>query len=223
MCRQIITTDDEALSDLPTTLVRPAWLSRESQLPFPLLSGDEFEILCYLLLRRMNPGDKLYYYGKSSDMGRDIMHHCADGRLRLIQCKNYSDKLSPSAVGAEMAKVFANVHNGKIPKKPNEVVFYVSSDLSAQSQDLIESQDEWRKDSERYLKTYLKASPSDEIRTFAHTWWPFGDRQSGLAITEDVRQHYPELIDQFFEVRNVIDGTIEGHSECFQRGDTRNR
>ena len=207
MSRLITESIDEALRELPAVKSVPAWLEREIRLPFSKLTGDEFEILCFLLLRAKFPNDRIYYYGKTSDMGRDIIRVSATGHIRLIQCKNFSTDVSPSATAAEMAKVYVNVHNGKIPEKPDEVVFFVSRDLSAQAQDLIEFQDKWLEIADVELKKFLKAEPPDELKQFAHEWWPFGDRQSGLAISEDVKEHNAGLINTFFTVRKVIDAS----------------
>ncbi|WP_165441830.1 AAA family ATPase [Rubinisphaera italica] len=145
-------------------------------------------------------------------MGRDIMHHMSNGHVRLIQCKNLSASPSPSAIGEEMAKVYVNVHTKKIPQKPDEVVFFVSTDLKAKSQDLIESQDKWKDVADKHLAKYLKKNnetPSEELKDFARGWWPFGDRSAGIVITQDIQLHYPKLIDQFFDVKKVIEGGID--------------
>lgn len=207
MSRTLTESDDEALRELPSGKSMPAWLERDVQLPFAKLTGDEFEILCFLLLRAKHPNDRIYYYGKTSDMGRDIIHKSASGHVRLIQCKNFSADVSQSKIAEEMAKVFVNVHSGKIPEKPDEVVFFVSRDLSAQSQDLIEFQVKWLEIADAQLKKFLKAEPSDELKQFAREWWPFEDRQTGLAISEDVKEHKQGLIETFFTVRKVIDAS----------------
>lgn len=197
---------EDALSELPA-MSMPMWLEREVQLPFSKLTGDEFEILCFLLLRAKFPQDRIYYYGKTSDMGRDIIHRTQSGRRRLIQCKNFEKNLNVSAIAAEMAKVYANVHTGKIPERPDEVVFFVSRDLSAPSQDLIEFQAKWLEIAPAQLKKFLKAEPPEELKRLSHEWWPFGDRQTGIAITEDVQRHCPELVEKFFTIRKVIDAS----------------
>lgn len=156
MPRKIIDSASDAENELPSQKSLPAWFERQDRLPFSQLTGDEFEILCFLLLKKMYPDDRVYYYGKTSDMGRDIMHHCQNGNVRLIQCKNNSETISPSVISADMAKVYANIHLKKIPVTPHEVVFWVSPDLSAMSQDLLDSQEEWKATSERYLKKHLK-------------------------------------------------------------------
>lgn len=206
MSRSLTETDDDALQELPAAKSRPAWLERDPSLPFAMLTGDEFEVLCFLMLKAKYPNDPIYYYGKTSDMGRDIIHKSESG-VRLIQCKKFSKDVSPSALAAEMAKVFVNVHCGKIPKKPDEVVFFVSKDLSAQSQDLIENQAKWRGIADKNLKKFLKGEPSEELKIFAREWWPFGDRQAGIAISEDVKKYHPQLVDMFFQVHKIIDAS----------------
>ncbi|WP_291171867.1 ATP-binding protein [Gimesia sp.] len=208
MSRQAIDSSEDALRELDADRRMPEWLERDANLlPFSKLSGDEFEVLCFLLLKSKYPHDRLYYYGKTSDMGRDIIHHRTDGSIRLIQCKNFDKNVSPSDIGAEMAKVYINVHSGKIPEQPNEVVFFVSKDLSANSQDLIQYQIKWIEVAQDHLQKCLKNSPSDELKQFARDWWPFGNRQTGIAITEDIKNHHPRLIKDFFSVHKIIDAT----------------
>lgn len=89
MSRTIIDSVEDAINELDKDRKRPERLDRDLILPFSKLSGDEFEILCYRLLRAMYPNDRIYYYGKTSDMGRDIIHISANGHIRLIQCKNF--------------------------------------------------------------------------------------------------------------------------------------
>ncbi|QDU12456.1 ATPase family associated with various cellular activities (AAA) [Gimesia maris] len=208
MSRIIIESNTDALTELDTNRKRPEWYERDLHLlPFSKLTGDEFEVLCFLLLKEKHPNDRVYYYGKTSDMGRDIIHVSASGDIRLIQCKNFTKNVNLSDVATEMAKVYANVHSGKIPQKPDEVVFFVASDLSATVQDLLGNQSEWIKIANERLQKFLKTSPSDELKQFARDWWPFGDRQTGIAITEDVKKYHSKLIEDFFSVHKVIDAT----------------
>ncbi len=207
MTRAVTHTIDDALSELSPEKSMPPWLDRDISLPFSKLSGDEFEIICFLLLRAQYPRDRIYYYGKTADMGRDIIHVSANGTTRLIQCKNFSSPISPHVIATEMAKFYINIHLGKIPEKPDEVVFFVADDLSAQSQDLIAYQAVWQKVAHEYLKKFLKNEPPDELKHLACTWWPFGDRQSGLTISEDIRKYNPDSIDTFFARRKVIDAS----------------
>ncbi len=209
MSRTITSSEEDARSELSPDLTKPNWLACEHILPFDKLTGDEFEILCFLLLREMHPHDSVFYYGKTADQGRDIIHRKTGGPCRLIQCKNFKDAISPSHVAAEIAKVIANVHSGKIPEKPDEVVFFVSSDLSSLSQDLIDSQEMWIERAHGELKKLLRKDPSEELMDFARSWWPFEDRQIGISITEDIRKFHPKLIEEFFTVRTVISARRE--------------
>ena len=207
MQRNKITSSESAVAELPSDKTNPAWFESEYSLPFNNLSGDEFEVLCFLLLRKQYPNDEVYYYGKTSDMGRDIVHVRGNGTVRLIQCKNFSGNVDASKIGSEMAKVYCNAHSKRIPIRPDEVVFFVAKSLSAGAQDLIGFQKEWRNQAGARLTTHLKHEPSEEIIEFANTWWPFGDRQAGVSITEDIKHHHPKLIEQFFSVKKVIDAS----------------
>ena len=212
--RTIVETSSAARAEIGIGRNRPPFLEAHgTTLPFSNLSGDEFEVLCFLLLRAQYPNDRLYYFGKTKDQGRDIVHETQGGRTRLIQCKNFGRDVAPSSVEHEMAKVIVNVHLGKIPCQPDEVVFYVAADLSSQSQNLIAFQQEWLERCPDALKKYLKKAP-DSLLKFAQTWWPFGDRQGGVAISDDVRRHYPDLIIEFFGVKKVIDGGVEEVAEA---------
>lgn len=207
MQRNKITNPEDAIAELPLDKTNPPWFAAEHSLPFNNLTGDEFEVLCFLLLRKQYPNDEVYYFGKTADMGRDIIHIKANGIVRLIQCKNFSVNVDASKIAAEMAKVYTNVQLKHIPTPPDEVVFFVAKNLSAGAQDLIDSQNEWRDQAEDRLKTHLKHQPSEEILGFAKKWWPFGDRQTGVSITEDIKNHHPKLIEQFFSVQKVIDAS----------------
>ena len=209
MTREIKDSIEDAVSELDVTRANPVWLERDLDLPFSKLSGDEFEVLCFLLLKAKYPSDRIYYYGKTSDMGRDIVHVLSSGRVRLIQCKNFAVNVDKSKIGAEMAKVYVNVHTKKIPEKPSEVVFFVSKDLSANAKDLIQYQQKWLESAEKYLTKHLGSTPSQELLEFAKSWWPFGDSQSGISITADIQKYHGGLIEEFFAVTKVIDASRE--------------
>jgi hypothetical protein len=131
--------EDAARKDLGTPQSKPGWLERQHSLPFEYLSPDEFEVFCYLLLLRENPGENICYYGKTGDAGRDIIHYTRDGSLELIQCKRYQDNVGLPEIKTELAKLFVNLDNKTIPEQPNKVTFYVVPDLTAPAQDLIYS------------------------------------------------------------------------------------
>ena len=209
LTREIKNSIEDTVSELDDTRAKPAWLERDLDLPFSKLSGDEFEVLCFLLLKAKYPNDRIYYYGKTSDMGRDIVHILSSGRVRLIQCKNFAVNVDKSKIGAEMAKVYVNVHTKRIPEKPDEVVFFVSKDLSANAKDLIQYQQKWLESAEKYLATHLGSAPSQELLEFAKSWWPFGDSQSGISITADIQKYHGALNEEFFAVKKVIDASRE--------------
>ncbi len=84
--RTIIECESDARSELISPKSLPLCRSGIHHLPFTDLSGDEFEIFCFLLLKSEYPDDKIIYYGKTKDLGRDIVHERADGCRVLIQC-----------------------------------------------------------------------------------------------------------------------------------------
>ena len=119
--RRRIETIEDARVDLGGDLYHPAWRENSHTLPIGELSSDEFEILCYLLLKAENPNDEIIYYGKSADLGRDIIHKRADGTCLLIQCKRYSQKVDKGRIREELAKLIVNVFKKKIPVEQDEV------------------------------------------------------------------------------------------------------
>ena len=216
LTRKITNSIEEAISELSETKTNPVWLERDLDLPFSKLTGDEFEVLCFLLLKSKHPNDRIYYYGKTSDMGRDIVHVLPSGDVRLIQCKNYAVNVDKSKIGAEMAKVYANVHAQKIPEQPDEVVFFVSKDLSANAKDLIQYQQKWLESANTYIETHLRSKPPEDLLDFAREWWPFGDSQSGISITSDVKKFHDILIEDFFSVKKVVDASRDEIRQDFR-------
>src|SRR3954451_1005271 len=132
MARHSVTTESDARAELGAHQSRPHWREGRHALPFHELSDDEFEVFCFLLLKREHPQDDIRYYGKTGDGGRDIIHRrTTPNRLavRLIQCKRYESNVGASVVRKDMAKVWVNVFDGTIPDRPDEVVFYAVPDL----------------------------------------------------------------------------------------------
>jgi hypothetical protein len=127
------------MADLGAPPGRPPWLERQHALQFGALSPDEFEVFSFLLVLREHHGDKVLYFGKAGDQGRDIMWEEVGGFVTLIQGKRYAANVGIGENRAELAKLFANVFTEAIPVKPDRVVFYVAVDLTAPAQDLIAS------------------------------------------------------------------------------------
>jgi len=196
--------EDAARKDLGTPQSKPGWLERQHSLPFEYLSPDEFEVFCYLLLLRENPGENICYYGKTGDAGRDIIHYTRDGSLELIQCKRYQDNVGLPEIKTELAKLFVNLDNKTIPEQPNKVTFYVVPDLTAPAQDLIYYHSRWLEIAETALTAYLKNPPTVELLEFANSWWPELHKETALNLTERAREH-TGLIEEFFSYKKVID------------------
>ena len=208
MSRTIVTTESDARTEIDTGRAKPNWRERRHTLPFQELSDDEFEVFCFLLLKREHPQDDIRYYGKTGDGGRDIIHRRITPNgltVRLIQCKRYESNVGASVIRKDMAKVWVNVFNGTIPDRPDEVVFYVVPDLTNPAKDLIDSQDQWRRASVSAIKDHLKTPVSEELARHAAEWWPNPTSEAALSLTERARKH-TDLIDEFFGVRKVIDG-----------------
>lgn len=105
--RAKVSGEENAKADLGEARSKPPWLANQHILPFHLLSPDEFEIFCYLLLHHENPQDDIYYYGKTGDAGRDIVWHKNDGSIELIQCKRYQNNIDIGEIRAEIAKLYS--------------------------------------------------------------------------------------------------------------------
>lgn len=196
--------EDAARKDLGTPRSKPGWLEKQHSLPFQFLSPDEFEIFCYLLLLRENPGENICYYGKTGDAGRDIIRHGRDGSVELIQCKRYQDNVGSLEIKTELAKLFVNLGNKTIPEQPNKVTFYVVPDLTAPAQDLIDHHSKWIEIAQTSLTAYLKKEPTVQLLQFANSWWPELYKETALNLTERARKH-PGLIEEFFSYKKVID------------------
>lgn len=192
--RAKISGKENAGADLGEARSKPAWLKNQHVLPFQMLSPDEFEIFCYLLLLRENPQDNIYYYGKTGDAGRDIVWHKDDGSIELIQCKRYQSKVGINEIRTEIEKLYVNCHRQVIPEKPTSVVFYVVPDLTAPAQDLI------------LYPANLKKQFSGELLEFAPTWRPALSKQTAIELTERANKHQT-LIEEFFGYQKVIDAT----------------
>ncbi|MBD1932271.1 MULTISPECIES: restriction endonuclease [Cyanophyceae] len=196
--------EDAARKDLGTPQSKPAWLESQHSLPFHSLSADEFEIFCYLLLRQENPGENIFYYGKTGDAGRDIVRIKPDRSVELIQCKRYQNNVGISEVRTEIAKLYINLHHKIIPDCPNKVTFYVVPDLTAPAQDLIFQHSKWLDIAESALAEYLKKAPPKELLDFSLSWYPQFSKETAIDLTQRAWKHQ-DLIEEFFRHKKVID------------------
>jgi len=194
--------------DLGSSLSRPAWLERDLSLPFDHLSGDEFEVFCYLLLRREHPSEDIVYYGKTADLGRDIIRRREDGNVELIQCKRYGGNVGKGDVRIELAKLFTNLFKEVIPERPTRISFYVARDLTSPARGLL-AREQWVEAAEQALKGHLKKAPSPDLLSFARAWWPAEGiyAEPGIRLT-DRAECYPELIEKFFGIKKVVSGSV---------------
>lgn len=204
--REKISGEENAKVDLGETRSKPPWLENQHVLPFHLLSPDEFEIFCFLLLRYENPQDDIHYYGKTGDAGRDIVWHKSDGSVELIQCKRYQNNVGIGEIRTEIAKLYINCYKQTIPENPTTVVFYVVPDLTAPAQDLIDYPSKWLEIAEDVLRDYLNGKLSKKLLEFALTWRPKFFKQTAVELTQRAKNHQ-SLIEEFFGYKPVIDAT----------------
>jgi hypothetical protein len=206
MERTTVDSAETALGELPSQRSKPKWLERQVGMPFDELGDDDFEVFCFLLLRNERPNDRIFYYGKTKDGGRDIIH-IKDGKTILIQCKRYTAKVGIREISGELAKLCTNVFHAWIPDKPDEVQFYVVPDVSGDAADLIRAQTVWREKAPEALEKHLKEAPSKELLVFANAWWPSPTYVTAVSLTERVKK-FPDLREEFFAVRKVIDASL---------------
>jgi hypothetical protein len=193
-----------ARAELGTPRSKPGWLESQHSLPFQFLSPDEFELFCYLLLFRENPGEDIFYYGKTGDAGRDIVCIKEDGSVELIQCKQYQSNVGIGEIKTEISKLYVNLHRRIITERPDKVTFYVVPDLTAPAQDLINEHSKWIDIAESALKDYLKKEPASELLDFALSWHPQFSKQTAIDLTQRAWKH-KELVEEFFRYKKVID------------------
>jgi hypothetical protein len=207
MPRPTVSDADAARIDLGSSRSRPEWRERLHYPPFHELSPDEFEVFCFLLLLKEHPSDRIYYYGKTGDRGRDIIH-LRGGKVRLIQCKRFtSSNAGVGEIREELAKLCAHSLWGDLPEPPDEVMFYIVPDVTSDAADLIRQQSVWREVAPKALHAFLKRDPYPKELTHAHGWWPEPDYVAALSLTERARK-FSELIEEFFGVRKVIEGMV---------------
>lgn len=206
MERARISDETVARGELGTARNLPFWREARRAMPFRELSPDEFEILCFLLLRKEFPKERIFYYGKTADAGRDIVHHRPDGSIRLIQCKRFATNVGSTLLKAELAKLFTNVFSGMIPERPNEVVFYIVPDITSPAAGLIDKQSNWKQAAAKALRQHTGKAVPKELLDFAITWWPIWDRDNDIGLTDRLG-NFPDLRDEFFTVRKVIDAS----------------
>ncbi len=204
MERAKYTGEAAARAELGTPQSKPGWLESQHSLPFQFLSPDEFELFCYLLLFRENPGEDIFYYGKTGDAGRDIVRIKEDGSVELIQCKHYQSNVGIGEIKTEISKLYVNLHKRIIPERPDKVTFYVVPDLTAPAQDLINHHSKWIDIAESALKEYLKKEPTSELLDFALSWHPQFSKETAIDLTQRVRKH-KDLVEEFFRYKKVID------------------
>jgi hypothetical protein len=208
MSRPVISSEEDALRDLGTSLSRPSRPERDLSLPLDRLSWEEFEVFCYLLLQQEHPDDEVVHYGKTADLGRDIVHRRSDGGVDFVQCKRYSTDIRLGEVRKELAKLFTNLFSGVIPERPTRVSFYLARDLTSPARSLL-YREEWVKAAEQALTEHLKAAPPADLLDFARTWWPVEGihAEPGIRLTARA-ERFPDLLEKFFRTQKVIDGSV---------------
>jgi hypothetical protein len=205
--RLVIENENAARHDLGQARRQPAWLAGRPALPFHELSGDEFEVFCYLLLLREKPDQRVVYYGKTGDAGRDIVRWTSSDTVELIQCKRYKTNVGAANVKKEITKLCANVFRNTIATPPDRVVFYAVPGLTPSAIDLLDNRDKWLAVCEKALQEHLGEKPHADLVEYARTWWPEFDHEDEHKLTHRATAHR-DLIEEFFQVRYVVTGSL---------------
>lgn len=208
MSRNIITDEATALAEIAGGATMPAWLEGATTLPFSALSPDEFEVFCFLLLRREQPDDEVLYYGKTGDAGRDIVvRPHGGGSQRFFQCKRYAGSLGVGEVREELAKLVCNIQSGVLPESPSDLTFLASSDFTSPAQDLLDDQQKWIAAAPAALEEHLHKKPDAAVLSLASSWWPRFRRVNGHELTERALKFAP-LVERFFALKKVVEGNL---------------
>ena len=159
-----------------------------------------------MLLKAEHPHDRIYLYGKTADRGRDIVW-LSEGKSTIIQCKRYADGVGVDVIRAELAKLCVHDFRHQLPDEPDAVEFYVSSHLTSPAQDLLRFQTNWRDCANDAISRFQHRPANQKLSRFARRWWPAIDFSEGLVLTGRV-QKFPDLLEDFFGVRKVVDNSV---------------
>lgn len=99
---------------------------------FNKLSSDKFSELCYWLVEDSGDYRNVEYYEGTGDKKRDIIGHADDGSLDYFQCKRYGE-IGFSILKKELDDLLENITKGL--KKPRQIFFVTSSEVSADTKD----------------------------------------------------------------------------------------
>lgn len=188
------------------SLGSPVWWEGK-RLPFETLDPVRFEELCFLLLKLENPDSDVLHYGGPADGGRDIVVRRGDGAPEFYQCKHFGTTVGVREVRGELAKLYRASFSKSPVDRPSTLVFVVSSSFSSKALELLRSHDLWVRAAHAEFEKLLGGPPSPELLRFARKWWIAFELVSGVDLSQRVRR-YPELVREFFEVKNVVTGDI---------------
>jgi hypothetical protein len=203
--RKRIETEETALADLGASPRKPPCFEHQIELPFSSLTGDEFEVFCFLLLlKEKSPQEKVILYGKTKDLGRDIVRILEDGTQELIQCKCFSRDVGEMEIAKELEKLCKNEYLKLLPCNADRVVFYLASNLRPAANDLIDNRSIWMKKIPQLFKGKMDRGKRKALREYAQSWWPEISHKIGVEINERAEK-FPELVERFFSIKKVVD------------------
>lgn len=67
---------------------------------------------------------RIRQFGGAGDKGRDIVGYYADGTIDIYQCKHYAEKIAPTDIYKELAKICWYTYNKTFPVPKN---YYIVS------------------------------------------------------------------------------------------------
>jgi transcriptional regulator with XRE-family HTH domain/Tfp pilus assembly protein PilF len=117
---------------------RPDATSTRHRLPFSNLSGNEFERLCYWVIKRSNEFEDVESYAGVGDKARDVIgykYKVGKKETWYFQCKNYK-KISPNDFITELDKIKQHSEENK-DFKPDVIVFVTGCSVSANCKDKV--------------------------------------------------------------------------------------
>lgn len=198
-------------------------------LPLSMLSDREFEILCYKLIKReiesgiFITSNKIALMQGVGERGRDCTLYLDSISNGVIQCKKYSARLTLPQILKELIKLLLHsILDESIIPDPKKFTYYIysSNDCTEQALKLIYgfsheidthikngAIEKYAKDVSEDYEAFIEfrsAIPMDEISKLLKS---IGFQFSNLSDLSGRVSKYTDLLQEFFNIRTVIDNS----------------
>lgn len=198
-------------------------------LPLSMLSDREFEILCYKLIKReiesgiFITSNKIALMQGVGERGRDCTLYLDSISNGVIQCKKYSARLTLPQVLKELIKLLLHsILDESIIPNPKKFTYYIysSNDCTEQALKLIYgfsheidthikngAIEKYAKDVSEDYEAFIEfrsAIPMDEISKLLKS---ISFQFSNLSDLSGRVSKYTDLLQEFFNIRTVIDNS----------------